>query len=114
MCSGGGRQIDEINSLGSPTQFLLDDRPAAPRQRVGHYQRPCGHSPASILTICSRILARRRMPDRRGVSRAFESVSNQAGTTQRRDVGLNIGPASVVPANSYADHTFEYLDDGGA
>src|SRR5215469_1625186 len=53
------------------------------------------------------------MPDRRGV-RERSSQSNQAPITQRRDVGLNIGPASVVPANSYADHTFEYLDDGGA
>ena len=53
------------------------------------------------------------MPDRRGV-RERSSQSNQAAITQRRDVSLNIGPASVVPANSYADHTFEYLDDGGA
>src|SRR6516225_11418475 len=53
------------------------------------------------------------MPDRRGV-RERSSQSNQAPITQRRDVSLNIGPASVVPANSYADHTFEYLDDGGA
>src|SRR5499427_8397177 len=29
-------------------------------------------------------------------------------------LGLNIKLASVVPTNSYADHTFEYLDDGGA
>jgi hypothetical protein len=43
---------------------------------------------------------------------SFESVSNQAGITQRRGVSLNIRPVSVVPANSYADHTFEYLDDG--
>ena len=43
---------------------------------------------------------------------SFESVSNQAGITQWRGVSLNIRPVSVVPANSYADHTFEYLDDG--
>ena len=49
MRSGGRRQIDEIDSLGGPTQFFVDDRPAAPRQRIGHYQRPCSHSPASIL-----------------------------------------------------------------
>src|SRR6516164_106223 len=48
MRSGGGRQIDEIDSLGGLTKFFLDDRPAAPRQRIGHYQRPCTHSPASI------------------------------------------------------------------
>jgi hypothetical protein len=30
MRSGGRRQIDEIDSLGGPTQFFLDDRPAAP------------------------------------------------------------------------------------
>jgi hypothetical protein len=29
--SGGRRQIDEIDRLGGPTQFFLDDRPA-PRQ----------------------------------------------------------------------------------
>src|SRR6516162_40915 len=49
MRSGGGRQIDEIDSLGGPIQFFLDDRTAASRQRIGHYQRPCAHSPASIL-----------------------------------------------------------------
>jgi hypothetical protein len=49
MRSGGGRQIDEIDSLGGPIQFFLDDRPAALRQRIGHYQRPCTHSPALIL-----------------------------------------------------------------
>src|SRR6185437_4703821 len=45
---------------------------------------------------------------------SFESVSNQVGITRRRGVSLNMRPVSVVPANSYADHTFEYLDDGGA
>src|SRR5215471_19736057 len=49
MRSGGRRQIDEIDSLGGPTQFFLDDRPAAPCERIGHYQRPCTHSPALIL-----------------------------------------------------------------
>jgi hypothetical protein len=49
MRSGGRRQIDEIDSLGGPTQFFLDDRPAAPCERTGHYQWPCTHSPASIL-----------------------------------------------------------------
>src|SRR6516164_9282002 len=49
MRSRGRRQIDEIDSLGGPTQFFVDDRPAAPRQRISHYQRPCTHSPASIL-----------------------------------------------------------------
>jgi hypothetical protein len=49
MRSGGGRQIDEIDSLGGSSQFFLDHRSAARRQRIGHYQRPCTHSPASIL-----------------------------------------------------------------
>src|SRR6516165_1923229 len=48
-CSGGRRQIDEIDSLGGPIQFFFDDRPGAPRQRIGHYRRPCTHSPALIL-----------------------------------------------------------------
>jgi hypothetical protein len=49
MRSVGRGQIDEIDNLGGPTQFFFDDRPAAPRQRIGHYQGPCTHSPASIL-----------------------------------------------------------------
>jgi hypothetical protein len=36
-------------SEGGPTQFFLDDRPAAPCERIGHYQWPCTHSPSSIL-----------------------------------------------------------------
>ena len=35
--------------LPAPTQFLLDDRPAAPGQRIGHHQRPCTHSPDSVV-----------------------------------------------------------------
>ena len=49
MRSGGRRQIDEIDCLGSPIQFFFDDRPAAPCQRIGHYQWPCIHSPALIM-----------------------------------------------------------------
>src|SRR6516225_11180876 len=49
MRSGGRRQIDEIDCFGGPTQFFLDDRPAAPCERIGHYQWPCTHLPASIL-----------------------------------------------------------------
>jgi hypothetical protein len=49
MRAVGLRQVDEVDSLGGPSQLFLDDRPAAPRQRIGHYQWPCGHSPASIL-----------------------------------------------------------------
>jgi hypothetical protein len=30
MRSGGRRQIDEIDSLGAPTQFFLDDCATAP------------------------------------------------------------------------------------
>jgi len=45
----GWRQIDEIDRRGGPAQFFRDDRPAAPGQRIGHYQRPCTHSPDSIV-----------------------------------------------------------------
>jgi hypothetical protein len=45
----GQRQIDEIDRLGGPAQFFRDDRPAAPRQPIGHHQRPCTHSPDSVL-----------------------------------------------------------------
>src|SRR5215472_4263578 len=46
MRSSGRCQIDEIDSLGGATEFFLDDRPAAPCERIGHYQWPCTHSPA--------------------------------------------------------------------
>jgi hypothetical protein len=45
----GWRQINEIDRLGDPAQFFLDDRPAAPGQRIGHHQRPCTHSPDFVV-----------------------------------------------------------------
>src|SRR5215470_3819903 len=46
MRSGGRCQIDEIDSLGGPTHFFLDDRSAAPCERIGHHQWPYTHSPS--------------------------------------------------------------------
>jgi hypothetical protein len=55
MRSGSRRQIDEIDSLGGATEFFLDDRPAAPCQRIGHDQwRPLTRSRFACRNFSSR------------------------------------------------------------
>jgi hypothetical protein len=82
-------------------QFWLadGDRPATIDQRASSVEAVVD----DIQTLTPQSEAQRLMQSQ---------ALTMATITQRRGVSLNIRPVSVVPANSYADHTFEYLDDG--